>query len=378
MAPRLKWSAPPPTNDLAYEARKAPGGAYHHNIFHQSEHLSCLLQTAIQRNEAPALILWPYSITPWARALVGVILPHTQLVSTCCGREKVAATWWRGVRRVCPCWQRICPGYSSRPAFWPGASGRAAHSLIRAAVRGRCGLSSLPSVASAHAPVVRLLLRPGSSRQLEDAARVLAAVHSVTGERAEVAVSDADALLKRAGNVRGSHAGANHVGGDHAGIQHAGNASVAADTSFLCDQARWYAHADVVLSVHGSQTTNALFADAHAWIVDLQPYAYTPTASAPQDYYAALLQNTDVRYLALPSAKPAATPFHKGASDEKRLVIDARVRDDPEKCRRDTRCRLAYRDGGNISLGDEGMRVLRRILGERLALGGRGGRERRL
>ena len=28
---------------LAYEARKAPGGAYMHNIFHQSEHLLCML-----------------------------------------------------------------------------------------------------------------------------------------------------------------------------------------------------------------------------------------------------------------------------------------------------------------------------------------------
>ena len=65
------WPTVAPTPQLAYEARKAPGGSYHHNIFHQSEHLLCMLQLTYTRREAPELILWPYTITPWARALVG-------------------------------------------------------------------------------------------------------------------------------------------------------------------------------------------------------------------------------------------------------------------------------------------------------------------
>ena len=58
-----------PTPQLAYEARKAPGGAYHHNIFHQSEHLLCMLREADARGEAPSTILWPYAILPWTAAV---------------------------------------------------------------------------------------------------------------------------------------------------------------------------------------------------------------------------------------------------------------------------------------------------------------------
>ena len=62
----LSWPTVAPTPQLAYEARKAPGGSYHHNIFHQSEHLLCMLHAVYTRREAPELILWPYTITPWA------------------------------------------------------------------------------------------------------------------------------------------------------------------------------------------------------------------------------------------------------------------------------------------------------------------------
>ena len=50
--------------DLAFEARKAPGGAYHHNIFHQAEHLFVMLRDSVLRRECPHTILWPYAIMP--------------------------------------------------------------------------------------------------------------------------------------------------------------------------------------------------------------------------------------------------------------------------------------------------------------------------
>ena len=40
--------------------------------------------------------------------------------------------------------------------------------------------------------------------------------------------------------------------------------------------------------------------------------------------------------------------------------------EDPARCRRDKRCRLAYRDGGNIRLGEEGVRRLRRLVEDAL------------
>ena len=127
----MPLSLPPPNPSLAYEARKAPGGAYHHNIFHQAEHLVCIFRTAIARRETPEVILFPYTVTPWAAALVATLLPRTRLVSTCCGREKVAAKWWVGERRVCPCWQKVCPERLPNAAFWPLDSDRSAHAEVR-------------------------------------------------------------------------------------------------------------------------------------------------------------------------------------------------------------------------------------------------------
>ena len=325
---------------IAYEARKAPGGAYHHNIFHQAEHLTCMVREAISRNETPAVLLWPYAVMDWTRALISISLPGTQIVSTCCGKEKVAARWWTGQRRTCPCWQRVCPGASANSVFWPGRAGRAAHAILRAAVHASCDRMHPVGLSSTGPVRVRVLLRPASSgRQLEDEAQLLAALRSAVGEsNLKVAVSDASAIVQP---TNGSRANAH--------------------TAFLCAQAMWYRDARFVVSVHGAQTTNAIFADAGATIVDVQPYSHKPTSAAPQDYYAALLENTDVRYIALATTRPAAAPKLKG--DLKAGgVIDPLIRENAERCREDTRCRLAYRDGGNIRVGKAGLQRLRQLV----------------
>ena len=315
------WPFVPPTPQLAYEARKAPGGSYHHNIFHQSEHLLCMLKQAYTRREAPEIILWPYTVTPWALALVELLLPRTRIVSTCCGKEKVAARWWTGSRRVCPCWQRVCPERSDA-GFWPPPTGVAAHAALRAAARDACQLRGAPV---RHRRRVRLLLRPKETgRQLEDEAEVLATLRALGAT--DVAVAD-------------------------------GN------TSGICPQIAWFAGASVVVSVHGSQLTNAIFADANARVIDLQPYAYKPESSAPSDYYAALLERTDVRYTPLASARPAAPPALKGAHPHANRTT-ASFGEDERACRDDSLCRLSYRDGGNILVGEAGRRRLRTLIGE--------------
>ena len=311
---------------LAFEARKAPGGAYHHNIFHQSEHLLCILREA---SSAPEIILWPYEILPWTRTLAGVLLPNTRMVSTCCGREKVAAKWFTGKRRVCGCWQRVCP--LVYPAFWPESAGRAAQARIRETVRARCGLAA----PKRNTAIVRLLLRPsGSARQLENSEEILRMLKSIEGVGdVQVATSDADRLLKNNKN--------------------------SSDLPFLCGQVGWYAHADVVVSIHGSQATNAIFADRHSTVIDLQPFAYKPEAAAPSDYYQALLTNTDIHYRTLQSAKPFASPRYKG--DPGGLIKD-HLNYTSGRCREEKRCRLAYRDGGNIRLDEAGVQRLQQLV----------------
>ena len=124
---------------------------------------------------------------------------------------------------------------------------------------------------------------------------------------------------------------------------------------------------------------------------------------------AALLENTDVRYVSIPSARPTAAPTLKGdpfvggqssaggagaggagaggagaggagagagsnqlesdaaaglsnASWHTASLIDARTQSDPSRCTRDKRCRLAYRDGGNVLLGSAGRERLRQYV----------------
>lgn len=348
--------------DLAFEARKAPGGAYHHNIFHQAEHLFVMLRDSVLTRECPHTILWPYAITPWTKSLVAMLLPETRLISTCCGRDKVAARWWTGRRHVCPCWQRVCPERrdGARAAFWPGDEGRAAHHHIRQALLRQCRHPT--NLAREAATTVRLVTRPKTAgRQLEDTAALLVMLRSIRGvERVEVVVAD-----HAAGPV-GSHNGSTNA------------------AAFLCSQAAWYANAKVVITVHGSQNTNAIFADDETLVIDLLPYGYAPEAAAPTDYYAAVLENTGVRYVKMATSQPAAPPRLKGdpaathqqhhySSNATRhsasswwTLVSKPIRDSPARCSMDKRCRLAYRDGGEINIGEASLRRIKELISREL------------
>lgn len=255
-------------------------------IFHQSEHLLCMLRQMQQRKEVPSTILWPYSVTPWTSAVTELLLPQTRVVSTCCGKEKIAASWWTGERRVCACWQRVCPDAESRAtsmSFWPGRAGKLAHVALRRAVRMHCRAHS-PTYArderlARRGGVVRLVTRPAwAGRQLEDASQTLTALRAISGVK-QASVAVADVAQARAATGRGSGSNA---------------------SAFLCAQAAWYANAAIVVTVHGSQTTNAIFADEGALVVDVQPYAYKPEASAPRDY-CKFPREPNLRPLQLPS-----------------------------------------------------------------------------
>ena len=111
------WSEVAPQPALAFVAAKAPGGAYHKNLFHQLEHAYCFLRKASAARVKPEVVLWPYTTMPLTRALIELLLPGTQWHETCCGREKVAARWWKGRREPCSCWQKVCPQRYAE--FWP-------------------------------------------------------------------------------------------------------------------------------------------------------------------------------------------------------------------------------------------------------------------
>ena len=87
------------------------------------------------------------------------------------------------------------------------------------------------------------------------------------------------------------------------------------------------------------------------------------SSSAPSDYYSALLERTDVRYTSLASARPTAPPALKGAHPHANRTT-ASFGEDERACRDDSLCRLSYRDGGNILVGEAGRRRLRTLIGE--------------
>ena len=71
----------------------------------------------------------------------------------------------------------------------------------------------------------------------------------------------------------------------------------------------------------------------------------------------------DVRYTPLASARPAAPPALKGARPHANRTT-ASFGDDERACRDDSLCRLSYRDGGTILVGEAGRRRLRTLIGD--------------
>jgi len=330
---------------LAYEARKAPGGAYQHNIFHQSEHLYCMLSMAIMRNENPDVILWPYQSMPWTRALASLVLPNTTWEETCCGPANVAAKWWLGQRRICSCWQKIC--LQRRPAFWPGRRGSIAHARLRKIVRERCGLHLLGGGAEHHrGAVVRVLERPSrDGRQIENREEFLRVVRgAVSGAHVEFAVT---AVSERA---LPTWQDANRT---RAGTLEDGRISSA---PFLCEQVRWFAGASIIVLTHGAQTTNAIFADPGATVIDVTPYGHQPSPSAPAEYYGALLQNTDINYITQQASAHPRTPLSTKAAQ---TLQKADVAQSSERCRTQWACTVAFRDHCCMRLSQQDLADLR-------------------
>ena len=310
------------TAGVAHEARKAPGGSYQHNIFHQFESLSCLLQTALAHGH-PDVLLWPYQTLAWSRAVYHVMFPQTRWVETCCGPTNVRAAWFRGHRELCGCFQLVCPLRFT--SIWPGHNGSLAHRTVRSTVVRRCGLARSDGSArgAGAAPVVRLLERDArDGRQFEERSRLMAAIAQASGN----AVVEHVRLTMLAQRPNGS----------------AASASGPELLPTLCEQARWFVGADVIVLAHGAASTNAIFADSSALIVDVAPYAYRHEPSAPSEYYEALLAGTDVAYRLLPSARPR-TPLAAAHHKSKNLPKHA-VTQSEDSCRAEKSCRLAYRD----------------------------------
>ena len=339
------------TGGLAYEARKAPGGSYQHNIFHQFESLSCMLQMALTHtNGEPDTLLWPYQTLPWSRALAHAVIPQARWVETCCGPTNVRAAWFQGRRELCGCFQTVCPLRYTH--FWPGANGSAAHRAIRQAVWQRCGIRDVQPVA------VRLLEREISDgRQLESRPAVVTALRHATAAQHLGQFEEKRMVL--AARVNGSAA---HVPGD-----------VLLPT--LCEQAAWFANARVIVLAHGAATTNAIFASPGTLIIDIVPYAYRHEPAAPSEYYEALLAGTDVGYRMLASVLPQ-TPLGgvRGRTRTKATppsqISKSLAGKSEVACRDDKSCRLAYRDHCCMRLDDAQQATLQKIIRDHLQGGG--------
>ena len=312
-----------------------------HNVFHQSEHVLCMLQRVLANpREAPQVILWPYRSLAWSHALVSSMLPKARWMETCCGPDNVRARWFEGRRYRCGCWQKVCPVRYQQ--FWPGMNGSAAHGQIRAHVRKLCGLHPHGGAALASS-VVRVLERgQQQSRQIQEVGGLMKAISGAVGDgrRAErVRAEVADPILPLAG-------------GDS-------NRTAATLLPHLCEQVRWFANARVVVVAHGAATTNAIFADSGALVVDLLPFAYRAEPSAPGEYYEALLANTDVLYRQQRSSRPRDSPQH-GMHERHHVKLDE------QHCREEKACRVAFRDHSRIALDRAALRELQLTISSHL------------
>ncbi len=261
----------------------------------------------------------------WSQQLAQLVWPDTAWVETCCGPTNVRAAWFQGRRLACGCWQRVCP--LRHEHFWPAPSGGIHHRHIRSTVRRRCGID-IPSANIAD-PVVRILERPEEDgRQFEDRAALMEAVRRGAGARS---VQVRRMSLHKSG-----------------------------PNGTLCEQVRWFANAHVIIVAHGAATTNAIFADPGALIIDVLPFAYRHEPSAPSDYYAALLLGTDVRYMQMSTIRPRTQPLQAN-----RMMHLTGL--DAGQCQADKDCRLAYRDHCCMRLDAPQLEVLQGAIARHLA-----------
>ena len=277
-----------------------------------------------------------------------------------------------------------------------------ARAQVREAVRRSCGINGGVRAAGRARTTVRLLQRPpGTSRQLEDRELLVAAWGAPARQqlgslRVRDGGASSSARSPRVASERDHDDVVVEESVADVSAHPPSNASSTSLASFLCEQVRWFAHANVVLVAHGAQTTNAIWADAHALIVDLLPYAHKHEPSAPSDYYAALLHNTDVEYRMLRTQRPTRAPALKGAhgggggaaaggsrapsagsaaASARRFMPSAAQEEAggltsealASRCREDKVCRVAYRDGGDIRIGEAGLRELRALVRQHVA-----------
>ena len=310
-----------PKNSTCVSALRPVAQRYLNNHGHQTEVLMPIIDEAVIRGYAPAMLHWGWRRTHWINELLRVLLPFTRLHG---GFRKPVHT---------------CPGH--RPL---GSGGGRHHwlrapvtsELMRRAVWRHCGLRErhLPSSDSDgrrrdRAERIVILLRGdtqqprSSSAPLNSSLAAYSGLHlNASSERRSFA--NLSALIR---NLRQAVPRASvRV------VTTSGNASI-------CTQARWVHSATVLVTAHGAHLTNALWMARGAVLVEVMPWGMWN-----YEGYRGLFRGGGIQLARIHSDRPPPTDPHwlrYGATTSSNATTAA----DPNATQEYNQCRCGAHEG---------------------------------
>lgn len=294
---------------------------YSMNIYHQSEYVLPMVEHAIMRARAPEIVVWPWVLLPWSRQLLSTLLPETSIVTAPDALE--LGTSVDTLRASERCATEVVPfkavgSSGGKRGYWRRES---APLLARRLVLRACGLH-LHHRAGGR-PLAVVLERGGlphpagaengtrASTLAADSAAPGAAAKPLRGGSASNFASRKrefadrqmlDALLKASlpgWDVRWrSSAGAN---------------------THLCEQLRVWQGARLVITPHGAQINNALFAHPRTVLVEVMPWAKRQYGG-----HTALLKYSDIVHTRVYSRRPPASEGQWGNGGYSEATCEAR------------------------------------------------------
>lgn len=240
---------------------------YRSNIYHQSEFVWPMVETAMASLAPPSHVLWTSRMMEWSASVFSLLLPNTTLVA-----PRAAITAMRCRQELCPHGRRVRfravgptggkRGYFASPSTPP---------RVRALVMRACGLPQ-PTVGP-RLRVVHLVRYVAAGRntsaragrrQMIDEEEVHATIRALA--------PDAELV------VRTSPAGGS-----------------------VCEQVRWLDGVGVVLTAHGSQLNNLVFAPPGLLLLEVLPWGL-----AGYPGHRAMLRYSGIRHVQLGSMRPPA------------------------------------------------------------------------
>lgn len=305
---------------------------YSSNIYHQAEYILPMVEAAIMSARAPSAVLWPWPLLPWSRQLLGLLLPSTKILEGATALELGASA--SALRASTTCSREVAQfkavgSGGGKAGYW---AQERAPSLARKLVLRACKLPLRHSTGGR--PLAVVLERGGLPHPAALAAASGAAAHgpwAVGGPTAPAATGEAATTASRRRHFADRGALQALLQASLPGWAIEWRSSAGADVRFCAQLGAWQG-ARLVITPHGAQMNNALFAHPRMVLVEAMPWAKRRYAG-----HLAMLRHSNIVHVRVHSQRPPASEGEWG---------DGRYSE--EECEANELCGRFFRDWTNL------------------------------